>query len=1191
MTTHDDAQDAPAGWRGAEGLARIQTDFRRLFDAVRDELVIVRTADAAIVDANPAGVTGFHRPREVLLGTSLFDMVEPPDRAALEALRDELVETGRIDAGVEVTYLHPEAGPTPVRLQITGAVLAGGNHAAVLIRDVTDSEDARQRLRESEARYRSLIEAANDPIFQFTPEGHVVSLNPAAARAVGHTPESARGKHMRDLFPDEVAAKQLQAIQEVAATGRPMLNQVSPVPVRDGVRWFHTSLVPVRGQTGQVTSVVGISRDITAQRQAEEALRRAAEEKALVLSSVSELVLYHAPDLRVLWANRAAAESVGMETTDLVGRMCYEVWHGRDTVCPNCPVQAALATGEPKKGEVTSPGGRIWEIHGSPVRDPEGKVVGAVEVTIDITERRRTEDALRQSEARYRSLFENSPVSLWLEDLSGVQALLDDLQAKGVQDLVAWFEDHPEDARRCAAAVRVLDVNQATIDLYEAESADDLLGNLEQILPFEAFPATIKAHLELQAGRTPSFEAVNRALTGKQLDVSLRFAAVPGGREALGHVLISVIDVTERNRVLAELRAGEERYRAVVQDQTEWIGRFTPDGRITFVNEAVCRDFGVRPEAFQGTSFLDHVHPDDVAPIRKAIASLTPDHPVVELENRARTPDGDGYRWVRWINRGIFGEAGRLVEVQAVGRDITKRRMAEEALRASEANYRSLFEQSADGVVVILDGRVVQSNPAFDAIAGLPHDECIGSDPYAALHPDDRVLALERRALLERGQAVPPSSPWRMIRRDGSVVWIEVRSRPVLWRGRPAIQALVRDVTEQRMLEQRLLEAEKMEAVGQLAGGVAHDFNNLMTGILCTAELLRRGHDDPEALLRSIETDARRAAGLTSQLLGFARKGKHENVLVDLGETARRVLRLAEHTLPDAVIADLDVAAETPVVRGDPAQVEQVVLNLVTNAADAMPEGGTIRVAVEVPERGALGPEAFPGPTVLLRVTDTGTGIPEDLRDRIFEPFFTTKPRGKGTGMGLAMVYGAVQNHGGWVEVESEVGRGSTFRVFLPAAGAAGEDAEDDAAGAPAGAFGAERRKDGGPDGGATVLVIDDEQAIRRGLERMLTEVGFEVATASDGREAVAYLDAGGHADLALVDMRMPGMDGPACLRALRERLPGLPALFLSGYGFEEDDPALAEAGAAGYLRKPFRFNELVDAVVRVLAGRSPREH
>jgi len=389
------------------------------------------------------------------------------------------------------------------------------------------------------------------------------------------------------------------------------------------------------------------------------------------------------------------------------------------------------------------------------------------------------------------------------------------------------------------------------------------------------------------------------------------------------------------------------------------------------------------------------------------------------------------------------------------------------------------------------------------------------------------------------------------------------------------------ELAERHRVEEQLVHAQKMEAVGQLAGGVAHDFNNLLTAILAHAGALAEeaapGSEAAESA-RTIEQAARRAAELTRQLLGFARRGKLLAAPTDLHLVLGEVARLLGRTLDKRIVVAQKLGATHPVVLGDAGQLQQAVLNLAVNARDAMPDGGVLTFETALrevePAARAVRPGLAPGPFVVLTVRDSGQGVPAAIRDRIFEPFFTTKEAGRGTGMGLAMVYGIVANHGGLVTLESAEGQGAAFSLWLPAHRALPEATRPlPPAAAPA-----------GPADG-TILVVDDEPLVLETSRRLLAGLGYRVVALAGGAQAVAWVHGGGRADLAILDLAMPEMDGAATFEALRRLAPALRVLVSSGYERDGRVQALLDRGAVGFLAKPWRREELAAEVARALAA------
>jgi PAS domain S-box-containing protein len=514
-----------------------------------------------------------------------------------------------------------------------------------------------------------------------------------------------------------------------------------------------------------------------------------------------------------------------------------------------------------------------------------------------------------------------------------------------------------------------------------------------------------------------------------------------------------------------------------------------------------------------------------------------------------------------------------------------ERRRAEEALRAREQQYRELFENASDMVFTIdLQGRFTSVNRACEAITGYTREEALTLNIGDVLAPEDRAITTrlasvsagheaQRRLVLltiigKHRRRIVTEVSWRAIVRGGAVV---------------SIEAIARDLTERRRLEEQLRQAQKMEAVGRLAGGIAHDFNNLLMAVTGYSELLldRLAHDD--SLRRNAEeirNAAARAAGLTRQLLTFSRKQVMRTVLVDLNAVVAELESMLRRLIGEDIAFSTALVAGTAQVKADRGQIEQVIMNLVVNARDAMPGGGrllvaTRRLSIELPENDGY-PGLPPGEYVALEVQDTGAGMSEEVQSHLFEPFFTTKEPGKGTGLGLSTAYGIVAQSGGRIIVQSAEGQGSTFRVLLPAEQGAAPKAQG------------RRGFASLPRGTETVLLVEDEQGVRELIRDFLLRCGYTVLEAADPTEALALFDAKRDVlQLLITDVVMPQMNGRELAERLVARRPGLGVLFMSGY---TDDQVLAHgvARGAGFLQKPFTPDVLARKVREVLDGPGP---
>ena len=510
----------------------------------------------------------------------------------------------------------------------------------------------------------------------------------------------------------------------------------------------------------------------------------------------------------------------------------------------------------------------------------------------------------------------------------------------------------------------------------------------------------------------------------------------------VGAIVVSYRDVTTRKQTEAALRATEDRYGHLFDRAADIIFEADAEGYFRFVNPETLRVFGYARDEVIGRRFTEFIRADFRPAILQHYFRQTRDGVLNSyVEFPAITRDGREV-WLgqnAWL---VFDTSGQYAGMQAMARDITERRTAEHALRAAEAKYRALVEQSLVGVYILQNERLVYVNPKGADIIGYSQQELLDlPSAVAVVHDQDRALLIDQLSRLGTTGASSVQLTVRGNRKDGTVVQVEAFCTVTEFGSQPAILATVIDISDRVKLEDQLRHAQKMEAVGRLAGGIAHDFNNLLTAIRGNAELMshRVKHDPAMAAeVDEILHAADRAASLTRQLLLFSRKQVLQPVALDLNEIVGAVARMARRLIGADVQLRLDLAPTVAPVLADPAQIEQVLLNLIVNARDAMPNGGRIRVSTENAELTAGDPDTTqsglaPGRYAMLAVADNGIGMDQSTQARIFEPFFTTKETGRGTGLGLATVYGIVRQSGGAVTVTSERHRGASFRVFLPA--------------------------------------------------------------------------------------------------------------------------------------------------------------
>jgi PAS domain S-box-containing protein len=636
------------------------------------------------------------------------------------------------------------------------------------------------------------------------------------------------------------------------------------------------------------------------------------------------------------------------------------------------------------------------------------------------------------------------------------------------------------------------------------------------------------------------------------------------------------------------LKEAQDRFRFVVENTGDVVYRVRfPDMVYDYVSPGIERLTGYAPREINGVG-LDKLVVTITDPTGKVIpredlgwARHIEQAGEFAADYQIRTKTGE----LRWLADHSFpwrDGQGRLLGAVGTLMDVTDRKAAETALRHSEEYYRSLIENASDPIVVLDEaGQVLYESPALEKVLGWRPEERLGRKTLELLPEEQRAEIAERLARVMREPGRTELVETRALHRDGS--WRDIEAVAKSRRdegGRTTVILNVRDLTERKNLEAQLNQAQKMEAIGRLAGGVAHDFNNLTTAILGYSELMLRrleAHDPLRRHVAEVTRAAERAAALTRQLLAFSRKQLLQPRVLDVAGVLEHSRGLLERLIGEDI--ELVTRAEPAVgrVRADPIQLDQVILNLAVNARDAMPRGG--RLLVEASNADLDDEYAHdhvtvrPGRYVMLAVSDTGQGMDKATQERIFEPFFTTKETGKGTGLGLSTVYGIVQQSGGYVWVYSEVGRGTTFKIYLPRVD---EEVDQPPAAAPPPVATAAASQ--------TLLLVEDEGSVRELLKELLEAAGYSVLEASRPAEAISLVRARPEPiDLLITDVVMPDMTGPELARHLDGLRPGLRMLFLSGYteGVVLDKGLLNDG--AHFLQKPFTTDALESKVREAL--------
>jgi PAS domain S-box-containing protein len=910
-------------------------------------------------------------------------------------------------------------------------------------------------------------------------------------------------------------------------------------------------------------------------------------------------------DLQITWANPAMAYGLNASGSgfDILRQKCSEVICGSQQACDECPVMMALKSGSVQRSELTPSRTqrRLYTV-AAPIRGASGSVEEVLLMVQDLSGL----DALQRSEARYRLLFERS--------------------------LDAIFMATPPD-------FKIVMANPATRGLlgYDQDEVEHM--SLDRLHTAEEWPL-LRAYYSraIEGERDTPLDCTVVGRHGQTLWCNV--IATPFDLDGQTVVMCTLRDITTRKKTEAALESSLSLLQGTLESTADGILVVDGKGTINSFNRKFLQMWRIPDSIAQKMDddrALEYVL-EQLSDPNGFVAKVRELYGDPEAESLDLLAFKDGRVFERYSKPRRIG--GTVVGRVWSFRDITEREAAGQALRTRlqfeqlitslstqfinltsdeidagiHQGLRRLGEFAAvDRSYIFLfspDGTLMSNthewcapgiSPQMDGIQNVP----VQSLPYFVRHMQKleafhvpRVEDLPEEAHAERdefkrqdirsvvvvpmiyGKSLIGFLGFDSVRRERA--WDADTIALLRITGEIFANALSRKRTEaeKSSLEEQLRHSQKMEAVGTLAGGIAHDFNNILTGILGYADMLCRpglGDEQTYKAAAVIHKAARRAAELTQQLLGFARKGKYQNVPVDLHGTVEEVIGLLSRTFEKNIVISRAFGADRACVLGDPVQIQQVILNLAVNARDAMPGGGTLMFETSVAEVKAdhtrRRDDPKPGWFVKLTVSDTGCGIPDEVQTRIFEPFFTTKEQGKGTGMGLAMVYGIVKNHGGVVRVASSEGQGTRFEVLIPVASQGEIAALTPCATSP-------------PTRGERILVVDDEEMVRGVLANMLEALGYEVVTAVDGLEAVEiYSERSQEFDLVILDMAMPRMGGRKCFLELKKINPHIKAVLSTGYALDETTQRVLDDGMVGFAQKPYMVHDLSQLVTRALRG------
>ncbi|HLG15285.1 MAG TPA: PAS domain S-box protein [Blastocatellia bacterium] len=1166
-----------------ERLRESEERYRRLVEL--SPIAIGVHGGGKILYANPAftellGASSL----EELLDKSVADIVHP-DSWDLATKRLRRLEEERQGTPVEEFKLVRLDGQV-IDVELTSIPITYQGEPAVqtVARDVTERRRAEEALRQSEDRYRDLVEHTQDLMCTHDLDGRLLSVNQGAAKLFGIRSADVEGRNLREIVAPEFGHEVDEYLNKIRRDGvaEGLTAFVTPSGERRILAYHNT----LRTEGVAAPVVRGVAHDITDRKRAQDALRVSEKKYRDVFQTAPVGIYQSLSDGSILTANSALAEMLGYESADDLLRVnlasdVYLSAEQRDELIRKYePIGSA---GDLELQWKRKDGTQIWvNLNAHAVKNGEGKTLYFEGFVRDIDARTRAQDALRESEARFSKAFQASPDSIsittpegWIIDvnqsfLDVLGYLRDEVVGRTAAELGIWVD--PEDRARM---IKELLDNGAIRD-FEAEfrkkSGEVLVG-------------LMSAEVIDVAGERCVL-AVTRDITEQKRAEQERdklLASERAARNRAEHANRLSAELLLREQVSrSEAEAARREWQTTFDTMTDAVVIVGADDRLIRANSAFYRMVDAAPEECLGRALTELVHPpgDELA---------TADNcPICELRKR-------GERGVIELQEGVVSaypifasvdpvvnEAGEKIAFVQVVRNLSELYRAREEAQRERTSLNAIVEQIAEGMLLCDDkAAMVHANRRAQQIFGFPLDQMrqyreLSLATGRFTDEDGNPVELDdmpiHTALRER-RPVGERRLWYS-RPDGASVLLSFTSSPFFTEGDQLAGAVafVRDITEQQRQHERAQQADKLRALGQLASGVAHNFNNALAAVLGYTELaLPKVRDaDVERYLRVVERSAKDAARMVERIQNFSRARSRIDEFTQLNvfeivNDAIDITRPRWRSDAEALSIKYDVnllwnADKELTVNGEPSELRELFVNVILNALDAMQAGGRLDIAASAFEK-----------EIQLRFTDTGTGMSDDIKQRVFDPFFTTKGVA-GLGMGLSEGYRIVERHGGRIDVESQVGRGTTFTVLLPVTQPVRLEDRDQRTFLPA----AKSR----------VLVIDDEQFVREVLEAMLTSRGHEVVVAPGAEEALASFE-GCTFDLVFTDLAMPKTDGIAAATAIKSRHPDVKIVLMSGYGAERAiERAAGTNSIDAAISKPFKLSEIDDVLSRLLARR-----
>jgi two-component system, cell cycle sensor histidine kinase and response regulator CckA len=1036
-----------------------------------------------------------------------------------------------------------------------------------------EHRQAEEKLRQSEAKYRLLTEKMNDSIWTADLELRLTYVSPSDERLFGFTAEERMAQGLGDMLTPASQEKALEILSrewalEEKGQADPHRNVFMELEYyrKDGSTiWVETIVSGIRNDEGIPIGFHGVDRDITERRKSQQTLRESEEKYRRLAESAHEFIVTVDLNFKITYVNRAVLHAtkgmdpVGMSLLHFTPPHLHEL---QEAIMQKR--REGFSDIMSFEWEINLPTGKAatFDIRAALLTE-DGKPSEVMFVARDVSERKRIEKALQESEERFRRLAESARDCIWTTDMNLRYTYVSPYIKEGLGYT-------PEE--------------YMTIPLHETltpASLDTCMKLLAEELEIEK-----REDKDLLRSRTVALEQIHKDGHIVWVEIKMTFLRNDAG-QAIG-ILGYTRDITERRKAEEVLRASEAKYRFLTHKMNDVVWTMDMGLRLDYVSPSVEKVIGFSPEEHLSRDMGEQLTPASISIIQDRLAAelalekegqADPDR-TLKLELEYYHKDGST-RWLENVISGIRDDQGVLSGIHGVARDITERKKIMETLRQTEERFATAFKNNPAwlAIVHLQTHKHLEVNDAWEKLMGYTRAEAIDYTPVELGILDQDTW----RKIIEEVLANKSVKNKEAISRskNGESLTFLVSREIVNIEGEPYLLSMGLDITEHKRaeaekerLKEQLERARKLESIGTLAGGIAHDFNNLLMGIQGHASLMMLDIDPSyphHVRLKHIEELVQSGADLTRQLLGFARGGRYAVKPADMNEIVEKTSAMFGRTRKEITI-HRKYGKDLWTAEADRSQMEQVFMNLYVNAWHAMPGGGEIdleTVNYTVPDEGPL--SLPPGRYVKITITDTGTGMDASTLERIFDPFFTTKKMGRGTGLGLATVYGIIKGHGGMIDVSSEPGQGTTFDIYLPATEKTIIRSES-----------AEKKVHRGTE---TILLVDDERMVLEVAREMLQFLGYRVHGAGSGQEAVAmYREKRNQISLVVLDMIMPGMSGSEAFDHLRGIDPGIKVLLSSGYSIDGEAQAIMNRGCNGFLQKPFQLEQLARKVRAALA-------